>query len=322
MAEEIVKDAGYFMEHPEEFEKLGEEDQRAFMFGGEPQGDTKSETSPDLTEKDSEPEKVEEPAKVDEQPGVQAKDGKHIIPFKELEDTRAMVDRLKQTTTEQAALIADLQAAKEKDEATGGTKAQDAVIAEYEGEYPELMEDLKPVLEKMSHGIEARMEARIKDLEAKLQPAPVAEPEIDPKWDAAQKAFFGAAENELFHHNKNPALFDKLNDAVKTVAQSEGGEALSYEEVLKEAKDMVFASMGVKMPDASPPPAPDLKKVVDAKLKQVEDQVPSSLSDMPGASSAHHDEAEAMLEMDGLSLVNKFLNMTPDKIEENLNRIL
>lgn len=320
MAEETVKDAGYFMEHPEEFEQLGEEDQRAFMFGVETQGDTNSETPPDLTDK--EPEKVAEPAKVEDEPVVQTKDGKHIIPFKELEETRAMVDRLKQTTTEQAALIADLQAAKEKDEATGGTEAQDAVIAEYEGEYPELMEDIKPVLEKMSQGIEARMEARIKELEAKLQPAPVAEPETDPKWDVAQKTFFDTAENEHFRPDKNPALFDKLNDAVKTVAQSEGGAALSYEEVLKEAKGMVFASMGVKMPDEAPAPKPDLNKVVEAKLSQVKDPVPSSLSDMPGASAAHHDEAEAMLEMDGLSLVNKFLTMSPDKIEENLNRLL
>ena len=71
MSEEtVVRDADYFMQHPAEFDAMSDEDQHAFMFGGKPQGETKSEAPPDLTEA----------REAIDSPVVQAKDGKNIIP--------------------------------------------------------------------------------------------------------------------------------------------------------------------------------------------------------------------------------------------------
>ena len=289
MSEEtVVRDADYFMQHPAEFDAMSDEDQHAFMFGGKPQGETKSEAPPDLTEA----------REAIDSPVVQAKDGKNIIPYSELEATREKVTRLEQMAQEQAALISDLRAAKELDAETGGTEAQDAVVAEYEGEYPELMDDIKPFLEKMVAGL---MDARVKGLEDKV---------LQPIRDNEERAIIdiGASPEFSAWMNSQPCFARAKYEEV--AASGTAGEVVELLDAYR--KDMPMAKTA----------STDINRLAEEKIAKIKSPVPSSLSDMPGATAAHHDETEAMMDMSSLSLVEKFNHMTPDKIEEVLSRSL
>lgn len=314
-----VKDAEYFMQHPEEFEALSAEDQEAFMFGGIPQGETKSEASPDLTDKqDPEPAKEATTDKpVVDTPVVQAKDGVHTIPYSELEAAREKAARFEQTAQEQAMLIEDLKAAKAKDAETGGTEAQEAVMAEYAGEYPELMEDLKPYLDGMMAGVIKRMS----DLESKI--AQDLQPIQEDKAKAATKAHFdfilekhpdseeiAASQEFVAWINSQPSF---VRDRYEQIAQNGSAE---------QVVEMLDAYRKVNPATSDAGKEPDLGKTVEGKLAQVKNPVPSSLSEVPGGAAAHHDEAEAMADMSPLALMAKFNNMSPDKIEENMSRII
>jgi len=320
--EVAVKDAEYFMAHPEEFDALSDADQNAFMFGGTPQGEIKSEASPDLADakKDSEPAKVEEPAKVDQV--VQAKDGVHVIPFSELEAARDKAARLEQTAQDQARLIEDLKAAKELDAETGGTKAQEDVMAEYSGEYPELMEDMRPFLEKMMSGeIKRQVDAFKAEVSKDLQPIK------DKEEDEARDAHFatiaethpdyqevGASDTLRGWIDSKPAFIRSQYDAVLSKGTAE--------EVVEVLDEFRRAHPAEKPADGKGPDAAALAKMAEEKLKGVPDVVPASLSDAPGGAAVHHDETEAMADMSPLALMARFNSMSPDKIEEKMSRLI
>lgn len=312
-----VRTEEYWLEHPEEFDALSAMDQLNAMSPH--QGDTASGDSPDpapadvkVDEKPAEPEVKAEVAA----PVVQAKDGVNIIPYKELETTREKLAMMEQISREQSALIASLQEAKAQDAGTGDTKAQDDVLAKYEGDYPELMEDLKPYLKAMMDGVVGRMQS----LEAKVE-----QPLKENQEQEIAKAHFG------FIAEKHPDF--------EAVAASPEMEAFintqpsfvrtEYERVLQagtaEEVVEVLDAFRKEHPATATTKAPTAEEIIakaEEKIGKVPEKVPHSHSDIPGSSAAHHDEAEAMLEMSGLSLINRFAGKTPDQIEEILARTL
>jgi len=314
MAEEtVVKDVDHFMQNPDEFEALSVEDQARVFSGETIQGETKSEASPDLTEKkDEEPVKVEPKA---DDPVVQAKDGKNIIPFSELEAAREKAARFEQMAQDQAALIADLKAAQEQDAKTGGTEAQEAVMAEYTGEYPELMEDMKPFLEQMLAGeVRKQVGEALAGINKDLQPIKESAEE------AASKAhfdFISTAHPDSEEIAASPEFAAWIESKPAFVREhyhltASKGTAEQVVELLDEyRKDNPKASGKV-----------DLAGKVDAVLAGIEKTPPSSLSDVPGASAAHHDEAEAIREMSSMAVTAKFMSMSPDKINETMDRLI
>ena len=205
-------------------------------------------------------------------------------------------------------LIADLQAAKKIDDKIGGHEEQKKVLDEYQGEFPELVEDIKPFLENMIRkGIEKEQSAKA---------------ELDDKnaWLKAQDDFFSA--NQVF--KSSPILYDMLDSAVKTVAADDASNNFTYQEVLDKAKEMVQAAIG-KLHGVETPKKPDIadvKKKAEDIIAKVEEKTPFSLSDVPGSTAAHHDEAEALANMSALATMDKFMSKSPDKIEELLSRLV
>jgi hypothetical protein len=89
----MSKDFDYFLEHPEEFEQLSAEDQAKLAEGRSIEGEISS-VPPDAAAADeTNPEQQQvDPAEANsdppEAPVVLAKDGKHTIPFEELQAAR------------------------------------------------------------------------------------------------------------------------------------------------------------------------------------------------------------------------------------------
>jgi hypothetical protein len=135
-----MKDADYYEENPDQFDSLTDAEKDAIINGEALEDDTEGES----TEENSVSSDAEQ-----EEPELLAKDGKHQIPYQELVDARSKAAEWEQFASQQADLIKSLQAAKVEDAGTGDTKAQEAVIADYQGEFPEVVEDMKPYIQKM-----------------------------------------------------------------------------------------------------------------------------------------------------------------------------
>lgn len=309
-----MKDADYYMEHADEFDQLSEEDQARVFAGQAPEGETESGESPDPAESEAQEVKPEEVKP--EEPTVIAKDGKNTIPYSELEAAREKARQLEQVTNDQAALIASLQEAKAKDAETGGTDAQEQVLADYEGDYPELLADMKPWLEKL---IESRAEIKVREMSAKLI-------ELEQKFAPAQEQ---AARSAMEAHFRAIAAAHPDYEAVA------GGEALTqwidaqpsfvreqYKQVVEQgSSEQVIELLDAFRAENKPTGKPSVAELAAAKLAGLKDPVPTSLSDVPGATAAHHDEMEAMLEMSSDAVLNKFMGRSPEEIEAALSRL-
>jgi hypothetical protein len=363
----VLKDMEYYLdpENEGEWEKLSFDEKGAVTAAeGEifQSGETVSEAEVDPTDADAKKaaaetkeaeekaaaEKAKAETDADDKPVIQAKDGRNVIPYERLEEATAKVqesqgkiDRLEQTLTEQTKLITDLQEAAKQDAAAGKetgketTAAIDAVKAEYEGEYPEMMEDIGPHLEKIIAAGSADLVKGLKDeietLKAEL--APVKETVENDRaaleqadktdWQGAQESFWQDEENQVFQKETNPMLFNLLNSEVVNLAKSDQVFA-DYPELLAAAKQNVMAGMPGLFPDKPDKPTvtdADLKAEAEKKLAKLKEEVPTSLSDVPGSSAVHHDEAEAAVNMGMQAATGKFMQMDPDQIEEYYSKV-
>ena len=59
-----------------------------------------------------------------------------------------------------------------------------------------------------------------------------------------------------------------------------------------------------------------------AALAKAKTQVPTSLSEIPAGSKAHHDEAEALMEMSDGNTLSSFMAKSPEQIRALLERAL
>ena len=67
---------------------------------------------------------------------------------------------------------------------------------------------------------------------------------------------------------------------------------------------------------------PDVAAAAQAALAKAKAQVPTSLSEIPAGAKAHHDEAEALMEMSDSNALNSFMGKSPEQIRALLERAL
>lgn len=70
------------------------------------------------------------------------------------------------------------------------------------------------------------------------------------------------------------------------------------------------------------PEQSDVSAAAKAALAKAKAQVPTSLSEIPAGSKAHHDEAEALMEMSDSNALNSFMGKSPEQIRALLERAL
>jgi hypothetical protein len=314
-------DIDYFMNNQDEYDKLTEEQLSILAKGGTLNADTEANAEEIENTAALETEgKVVEPV-VASEPELLAKDGKHTIPYQELIDAREKAAQWEAFAAEQAALVESLRQAKAEDAGTGDTKAQEAVLAEYEGEFPEVASDMKPYIQAMiDAGVQSKVNAAVAAIEAKMnqtlapmqkaaQDATVeahfatikgAVPDFDAlvdsgsvqAWIKTQPGFVQAPANAVLEKGTAAEVIELFN-AYKA-ANQKSGSSLSKEEIAKQAA---------------------------ARIAGVKDKTTTSLTDIPSGTIAPVDEAAAMDGMNASQLLARFEGKNPAEIMKLLAKV-
>lgn len=310
----MSKDFDYFLDHPEEFEKLSEEDQASLAEGRSIEGEISS-VPPGAAAAETNPEQqAAEPA---EPPVVMAKDGKHVIPFEELQSAREQA-RYWQEKAEEA--LAQQRAEKPPEPATTTMvdlkelrrELREAVFTEDEAREAEIQEKIDAELTRRAEeAAYQRIERR--DAEARQR--------------AAEQAVEAAASKAIadypFLDHTGPEANHEAIAQVRALSELYANNGAAPADALSQAVAKV-----VKMYVSQPPPKPDTNRGVDIEAKaaaaiaKAKSPAPNSMSAIPSASVPHHDEAEAILSMSPAQQSVKFANMTPEQIEAVVSRIL
>ena len=312
-----MKNAEYYVEHPDEFDALSEEDRMKLMvsgFSAEENDDEveKKDEEEDEEETEDAAEESEEESGEDageEEPVVVAKDGKTTIPFSELQEAR---QRAKEASELAARLQAELDAMK-KPEPPKTDEPPPKTVKDLRREAREAL--ISGDMEKS-----ADLDAQADELliaQAEALAMKLVEPVKKSAEEQAEKAFYDAI--RAVHPD-----FEQLISSGKVEAWIK-----SQPKILQKAYMDAYASETASdaiellnmVKGTAEKPEPD-KEAAKAKIAKAKAKPPASLSDVPASSTANVDEAEAMLEMDGLSLVNKFAGKSPDQINAMLARIM
>lgn len=307
----MSRDADFFAENTEQFAELTEAQQEAIFNGGviDDQGDTGAE--PETSDApDAGNDSDDKPA----EPELLAKDGKHTIPYSELVDARKSAAEWEQLSAQQAELIKALQSAKIEDAGTGDTKAQDAVLAEYQGEYTEIAEDMKPFIQKLiDEGIKAGMAAFTQQIEQRVAPV-----EKLASATATEKHFNAIrAEHPDFEQIAQDKQFgdwiDKQPSFMKDQCSAilERGTATQLNELFTAYKSANKVG-----------PVTDVTGKAKDIIAKTKANAPGSLSDIPAGTTGQHDEVEAMRNMTPRQLEVKFANKSPDEVMKLMSRLV
>ena len=304
--------------------------QTAQMLALDPsQGDTDTQLSEDgepdtvaeQPEAKSPPETLPvEAAQPEPEPVVLAKDGVHTIPFEKLEEARQQAQHWARVAAEKDAEIARLAAAVQAPtqpaaEETPEPTGEDVIFGDYSDE-------------AMKKGVQAVAAAEIAKavaaINAKFEPALA--PIKEQAQNAALEAHFKALTDANPDHNeivtgqplqdwieKQPSF---VRDQYKVVF--ERGTADQVIELVS-----TFKSQSGIGQTAAASTAADVARKAKEAIANAKGVRPTSLTDIPAGSTAHHDEAEAVHQMTSNGLLAKFTGVSDhDKIMAQLDRLV
>lgn len=301
------KDLSYYETHPEE---LTDEIATTLMMGGKIEGDT--EAAEEATEESGEAPAAEQ-QESEEEPVVLAKDGKHTIPYEELERARSEAKQWEQTAKEKDALIEQLKSAQAKDAEEGTTAATDDLIASMREDYPSLADAVQALVDSR---VTAAVEAVTREIEPLRQR--VENKAVEDHFAAirgAHKDF-----DDIVSDNKLMAWVESLPTYARSGAQSvlEQGTAQEVIDLLNDYKATL----------TKPAEVPSSKEDIANKAEQAISKatakavVPSSLSDLPSGGAPASEELGAYENMGDSALMSAFMKMDPAKLNERLARLL
>lgn len=311
-----LHDLEWFLSDEKAYDSLTVEQLHVLGNGGTVEyGDTVAEPAADSVVTPTDTPATETPASPDaateDEPTLLAKDGKHTIPFSELETARTRLAEVEALNLEQAELIKNLQAAKVADAEVGGTANQDEVLAEFKEQYPEIATMLAPALQKMIDAAVSATRAEMKqELDAAL--APIQKTAEDAAVDNHFETITEAIPD--FEALRDSGKVDEWVKTLPSFARS-GAERVLNEGTATEVIELFTQykeAAGIK-PDAPKTDTPS-KAEIEAKAKEVIAKAsgakPTSLSDIPAAGVNVSGEEPTTVE--GWS--QKFAKMTPEQI--------
>lgn len=313
------KDFDYFLERPEEFEQLSAEDQASLAEGRSIEGEISS-VPPDAAATDeTTPEQEQEAVDGDqpEEPVVLAKDGKHTIPFEELQTAR---EQARYWQAQAEAALAQQQAAQQPAQPEPQAvdlkelrrELREAVFADDEAREAEIQEKIDAELTRRAEeAAYQRIERR--DAEARQR--------------AAEQAIGAAAAQAIaeypFLDHTGPQANPEAIAQVQALSRLYANNGAAPAEALSRAVEKVAKMYAPPEPkQAAAPPDGSVGAKAAAAIAKAKATTPNSMSSIPSASVPHHDEAEAVLAMSPAQLSAKFSKMTPDQIEAVVSRIL
>ena len=304
-----MKDLDYFMANPEEFEKLSDED-RMLLANGEPvEGEIAGEspdadsTTAETEEQGNEGQEAEGQA---EEAVVLAKDGKHTIPFDELQKAR------------DAAAFWQAQA----------EEAKQAIQQKREAFEQSQQVDLKSLRKQLRDATLLDDEALIDDLESQIDAelVRVAQATAQQQVSAAMAAANEQAEQQAIastaeiliakypalDHTKPTANAEAIAvvQALSAMYANDRPRATALSDAVAKVASM-FGMDGNSQPDLSDAAAKADKVIAAAKAKP---KVPSSMASIPSAPAPPTDEMQAIGQMSPQQMQDKMMEMPREKI--------
>jgi len=327
----MARDLAFFEANPEQFDALSDEDRMLLANGETIEGETEGE-SPDANDtEETDVEDGDETADddgTDESPAVLAKDGKHTIPFEELQSARDSAKRLEEIVRQQSELIESLKnpaapQAQEGNEPTLDDKLaeirqeiEDAALLDEPGKLNGLIADMHRLI---AEDAQSKSRAEIsKEFEARDQRAREA---------AAQSALDAVAAQAAKDYpflDSQSALANQ--DAIGKVVRYRNAliaEGAPLHEALAEAVK-TFAPMYQTKPEgtAIQQASMSAKEAAAKAIAGARSKVPTSMSSIPSAASPATDEVQAMSGMSAQALQDKMMDLPREKILALMNRTL
>lgn len=321
-----VKDLDYFMSDAEAFAALSDEEKATLFAGQSLEGETDAAQQPteEISEAPAaEPEQAQEDAKDEKaesaEPVVLARDGKHTIPFSELESARENSRHWEQIAKQQAELIEQIKTAKgqpEQSQPDATTESQGFDFATKEMEYMDAaaMGDTEKAV-----AIRAEINDAIRKEAVAQASAQIAQANAQQEANTLIARAADQAVQKYPFLNENEAAMRETVEW-RDFLISKGVPA--HEAIIQAAERIAPSYQPAGKPTASAAPAVDVKAKAAEVVAATKPKAPTSLSEVPAGTSAPHDEAAAIREMQGFNLMNKFAGKTPDQIMELMSRII
>lgn len=316
-----------YLDTPEAFEALSDEDKVTLFNGGTLEGETSQEEisdTPAADETKQEAEAKEEEKESAADPVLLAKDGKHTIPFEELTSARARAAELEQLAKQQSELIESLkgqkQAVQEEQKPEPATDSKiDALEQEYanklyEGNTAEAAAIRKQINAAILEQARGSVRAEIKqESDANQQERSINE--------AADKA---AKDYPFLDSNSKEANPEAISDVIAMrdglIAQGIAPDKAIAQAAAKVAK--IYAPVPAPTQDEPKNTLAEAKKAADAAIAKAKPKVPTSLSEVPAAGKVVTDEVEAIRDMSDRNLMQMLEGKTPKQINEIMSRVL
>ena len=263
------------------------------------------------------------------EPIILAKDGKSVIPYDKLVEARSEAKAAREANQ---ALMQEMESIKQQVAAMNAGNVQPPPQRKPEQPPPDITQ-----LEREWH--EAMLDDdtdKMVEIRGKIngEIARQTRAEITGEIRAEQAAREQQAQAITAQQLLDQAAAETVKQYPELDASNGEGDSAKIAEIV-EYRDFLIASKGIPAHEALQVAA---KRVMgDSKVQTgpaagdtaapkasppVKARTPTTMSDIPGGTAPHHDEAEAMMQLSSPALLGKMMGMTPDKIMETLARVV
>lgn len=310
---------------------LPEGDTSALLEGGMPAATESAEATPDGeqgTTNEAENESATTPEPDPAKAVVLAKDGVHTIPYEKLAEAREGEKHWKAqaeaATAELAALRAQAQQRADAGEAPTQTDAAVATAqaAIAQGVDPAIFGDFSE--EALAQGIQKLVDMRVQEQVSAALNKALAPIQQKQQIDAVQSHM-----SAIYAAHPDADSIAESKELADWIAAQPSFARAGYQAVLQQGTTAevieffdTFKQATGKAAQQNTPEQSDVSAAAKAALAKAKAQVPTSLSEIPAGSKAHHDEAEALMEMSDSNALNSFMGKSPEQIRALLERAL
>lgn len=321
---------------------LPEGDTSALLEGGMPDAAATAPGKPDGaqgTTNEAENESATTPEPDPAKAVVLAKDGVHTIPYEKLAEAREGEKHWKAQAEAAAAELAALKAQAEQRAEAGEAPTQTdkalaiAQEAIAQGVDPSFFGDFSE--EALANGVDKVVELRLKEREQAI------EKRVQERVEAAlaqalgpiqQKQQIDAVQSHMsaiYAAHPDADSIAESKELADWIAAQPSFARAGFKAVLQQGTTAevieffdTFKQATGKAAQQNTPEQSDVSAAAKAALAKAKAQVPTSLSEIPAGSKAHHDEAEALMEMSDSNALNSFMGKSPEQIRALLERAL
>lgn len=310
---------------------LPEGDTSALLEGGMPDATESAKATPDGkqgTTNEAENESATTPEPDPAKAVVLAKDGVHTIPYEKLTEAREGEKHWKAQAEAAAAELAALKAqAQQRADAGEAPTQTDAAVATAQaaiaqGVDPAIFGDFSE--EALAQGIQKLVDMRVQEQVSAALNKALAPIQQKQEADAVTSHL-----SAIYKAHPDADSIAESKELADWIAAQPSFARAGYQAVLQQGTTAevieffdTFKQATGKAAQQNTPEQSDVSAAAKAALAKAKAQVPTSLSEIPAGSKAHHDEAEALMEMSDSNALNSFMGKSPEQIRALLERAL